>query len=154
MANDLLRDTERAAVISLKANAPLAAFIAKTSIDPQPDTAGVDADGFTIWPFITLEGTQAIPSGRGCSARSDVTFQLHSFAKARKNSGGALIETARDHAGKINTAVVEAIHNHAFEIAGRRYRFTVRSSRLMRDGAEADAWHGIVSVSARAYRGA
>ena len=153
MANDLLRDTERAAVISLKANAPLTALIAKTSIDPQPDTAGVDADGFTIWPFITLEGTQAIPSGRGCAARSDVTFQLHSFAKARKNSDGALIETARDHAGKINTAVVEAIHNHAFTVAGRRYKFAVTSSRLMKDGGEADAYHGIAFVRARTFHG-
>lgn len=153
MANDLLRETERAAVISLKADAPLAALIAKTSIDPQPKTAGVDADGFTIWPFIVLEGTQAIPSGRGCSARSDVTFQLHSFAKVRKDGTGAIVETARDHAGKINTAVVEAIHNHAFTVAGRRYKFSVTSSRLMRDAAEADAWKGIAFVRARAFQG-
>ncbi|MYL97067.1 DUF3168 domain-containing protein [Novosphingobium sp. FGD1] len=153
MANDILRATERACIVCLKADAPLAAIIAKTSIDPQPGTAGVDVDGYTIWPFITLEGTQAIPSGRGCSARSDVTFQLHSFAKARKNSAGAMIETARDHAGKINTAVVEAIHNHAFTVAGRRYKFAVTSSRLMKDGGESDAYHGIAFVRARAFQG-
>ena len=64
-----------------------------------------------------------------------------------------MIETARDHAGRINSAVVEALQAHAYEVAGRRYRFMVRSSRLMVDGAEVDAWHGIVNVVARVFNG-
>lgn len=153
MANDVLRLSERACVITLKANAPLTALIAKTSIDPQPGTVAVDAQGYTIWPFITLEGTQSLPQGRGCTARAEVSFQLHSFAKPIYNGAGAMTKTARDHAGEINTAVVEALHGHAFEVSGRRYQFLVQSSRLMRDGAEADAWHGIAFVRARAYQG-
>ncbi|WP_313437282.1 DUF3168 domain-containing protein [Novosphingobium sp.] len=149
MANDLLRATERAAVISLKADAPLAALVAKASIDPVAEAPA--------WPFIRLEGTQSLPQGRGCTARAEVSFQLHSFAKPRYAGddpvNGAMVETARDHAGRLNTAVVEALHNHAFEVSGRRYRFQVQSSRLMRDGAEADAWHGIASVVARAFAG-
>jgi len=145
MANDLLRLVERAAVISLKADAPLAAIVAPSSIDPVTEAPD--------WPFVRLDGTQAIPQGRGCTARSEVTFLLHSFAKPRYNGSGTMIETARDHCGRLNSAVVEAIHNHAFEVAGRRYKFAARSSRLMRDGAEADAWHGIVSVIAIAYQG-
>ncbi|MET0364727.1 MAG: hypothetical protein ABW169_08730 [Sphingobium sp.] len=153
MASDLIRETERATLISLKANAPLTAIVAKTSIDPQPNTAGVDAQGAAVWPFVRLDGTQSLPQGRGCNARADVTFMLHTFAKARKNGTGAIIETARDHAGRLNSAIVEAIHNHAYPVAGRRYRLTARSSRLMQDGAEADAYHGIVSVIAKAYAG-
>ncbi|WP_395393053.1 DUF3168 domain-containing protein [Novosphingobium sp. BL-8A] len=145
MASDLLRATERAAVISLKADAPLTQIVAKASIDPVAEAPA--------WPFIRLEGTQSLPQGRGCTARAEVTFQLHSFAKPIYNGAGAMTKTARDHAGEINTAVVEAIHNHAFEVAGRRYRFQVRSTLLMRDGAEADAWHGIASVVARAFAG-
>lgn len=106
-----------------------------------------------MWPFIVLEGTQAIPAGRGCTARSEVTFQLHSFAKPVYNDDGAMTETAHDHAGRLNSAVVEAIHAHAFEVDGRRYRFAVSSSRLMRDGDEAGAWHGIANVVARAFQG-
>ncbi|MFK4871666.1 DUF3168 domain-containing protein [Novosphingobium sp. ZW T3_23] len=145
MANDLLRATERAAIISLKADAPLAQIVAKASIDPVAEAP--------TWPFVRLEGTQSLPQGRGCTARAEVSFQLHSFAKPIYNGAGAMTKTARDHAGEINTAVVEALHNHAFEVAGRRYRFQVQSSRLMRDGAEADAWHGIASVVARAFAG-
>lgn len=145
MASDLLRETERATIISLKADAALLAIVAKASIDPVIEASA--------WPFIRLDGTQAIPQGRGCTARSEVTFALHAFAKPRYNGAGAMLETARDHAGRINSAVVEAIHNHAYEVAGRRYRLAVRSTRLMMDGAEADAWHGIVNVIARAYQG-
>lgn len=149
MANDLLREVERACTISLKGNAPLTAIVAKASIDPVAEEPA--------WPFVRIDGTQSLPQGRGCSARAEVTFQLHSFAKPRyvgddPKTGGEL-ETARDHAGRLNSAVVEAIHNHAFIVAGRRYRFVVRSSRLMQDGVEASAWHGIVSVIARAYAG-
>lgn len=145
MAHDLLPETERAAIIMLKADAPLLALLPKASINPVAEAPA--------WPFIRLDGTQALPQGRGCTARSEVTFLLHSFAKPRYAAGGGMIETARDHAGRINSAVVEAIHQHAFVVANRRYRFAARSSRLMRDGAEADAWHGIVSVIARAYVG-
>jgi len=153
MASDLLRETERAAIISLKADAPLLAILPKVSIDPQPQTAGVDADGNEVWPFIRLDATQALPQGRGCTARSEVSFMLHSFAKPRYNGAGGMLETAKDHAGRLTSAVAEAIHNHAFTVAGRRYRFIARSSRLMQDGAERDAYHGIVSVVARAFVG-
>lgn len=144
MADDLLRPTERACIIALKADAPLAQIVAKSSIDPVAEDPA--------WPFVRLDGTQALPQGRGCTARSEVTFMLHSFAKPRY-VGGSMVETARDHAGRLNSAVVEAIHNHAFDIAGRRHRFVVRSSLLMQDGAERDAYHGIVSVIARAFVG-
>lgn len=144
MASDLLRETERAAIISLKADASLATIIEAASIGPVAEDP--------TWPFIRLEGTQSLPQGRGCTARAEVTFALHSFAKPRYEDDSP-VETARDHAGRVNSAVVEAIHNHAFDVGGRRYRFQVRSTRLMRDGAEADAWHGIVNVVARAYQG-
>ncbi|WP_324699789.1 tail completion protein gp17 [Novosphingobium sp. RL4] len=148
MPSDLLRQTERAAVISLKANAALLDIVAKTSIDPVAEAPE--------WPFVRLDGTQSIPAGRGCTARAEVSFMLHSFAKPRfvdANPAGAMIETAKDHAARLNSAVVEAIHNHAFTVSSRRYRFTVRSSRLMRDGAEADAWHRIAFIVAKAYLG-
>jgi hypothetical protein len=145
VAGDILRETERAAIISLKASSPLLAIVPKTQIEPTAEEPG--------WPFIRLDGTQALPQGRGCTARSEVTFMIHSFAKPRYNGARAEIETARDHAGRLNSAVVEALQAHAYEIAGRRYRFVVRSSRLMMDGAEADAWHGIANVRAIVFNG-
>ncbi len=153
MASDLLRETERAAVISLKGNAPLIALVPKPSIDPQPKTAGFDANGDVVWPFLRIDGTQALPQGRGCNARSEVSFAVHSFARPRYDGSEVMLETARDFAGRINSAVAEALQAHAYVVAGRRYRFVVRSSRLMRDGDETDAWHGIANVLARAYQG-
>lgn len=153
MASVLIRETERAAIITLRANAPMLAILPKTSIDPQPGTAGVDADGAPKWPFIRLDASQAIPRGRGCTARSEVRFRLHSFAKPRYDPSGKIIETAKDYAGRLNDAVIEAIHGHAYVVAGRRYRFIVSSANLMQDGAEADAYHGIAAIVARAHQG-
>ncbi|MBH0112712.1 DUF3168 domain-containing protein [Novosphingobium sp. YJ-S2-02] len=145
MASDLARETERAAIIALKADAPLAQIVAKASIDPVSEDPA--------WPFIRLEGTQAQLRGRGCTARSEVTFQLHSFAKPVYDEGGGMTRTAKDHCADLQSALVEAVHAHAFTVAGRRYSFAVRSTRLMQDGAERDAFHGIASVVARAYTG-
>jgi hypothetical protein len=148
MAEDLLRPTERAAIITLKNDAPLLDIVVKASIEPTADEPA--------WPFTRLDGTQAIPAGRGCTARSEVTFMVHSFAKPRYQGDPnttPMIETARDHCGRINSAVVGALNGRAYEVAGCRYRFIVRSSRLMQDGAERDAYHGIVNVLARAYQG-
>ena len=87
MANDLLRATERAAIISLKADAPLAHIVAKTSIDPVAEAP--------TWPVVRLEGTQSLSQGRGCTARVEVSFQLHSFAKPIYNGAGAMTNSAR-----------------------------------------------------------
>lgn len=144
MASDLVRATERAAVISLKSDTALLAIVPKAQIEPTAEAPD--------WPFIRLDGTQAIPQGRGCTARSEVTFMLHSFAKPRYDAD-VMVETAHDHAGRIGSAVVEAINNRAFIVDGRRYHFTVRSSRLMRDGADPTAYHSVVSILARAYAG-
>lgn len=148
MAGDLLRETERATIITLKANVALLAIVAKASIDPVAEDP--------TWPFTRLDGAQAIPRGRGCMARSDVTFMVHSFAKARyvdNDPKKARIETARDHCGRVNSAVVEALHNHRYTVAGVVFKLAVRSSRLMQDGAERDAYHGFANVIARAERG-
>lgn len=148
MAGDLLRETERATIITLKANAALLAIVAKASIEPVNEAPD--------WPFTRLDGTQAIPRGRGCTTRSDVAFMVHSFAKPRyvdNDPKKAPIETARDHCGRINSAVVEALHNHRYTVAGVTYKLAVRSSRLMQDGAERDAYHGIANVIAQAQRG-
>jgi len=142
---DLLRETERATIITLKADAALLAIVAKASIEPMAEEP--------TWPFVRLDGTQAIPRGRGCTTRSDVTFMVHSFAKPRLGVNGQMIETARDHCGRINSAVVEALHNHRYSVAGVTYKLAVRSSRLMQDGAERDAYHGIANVIAQAQRG-
>ncbi|PZQ55773.1 MAG: hypothetical protein DI555_07030 [Novosphingobium pentaromativorans] len=149
MPSDLIRESERAAVISLKADAPLAEIIAPGSIDPVSENPA--------WPFVRLDGFQATLEGHGCSARSEIRFRAHSFAKPRylndDPKSGIPIETARDHAGRLNSAVVAALRNRAFTVDGRRYRFVVTNSILLQDGSERDTYHGMASVVARAYQG-
>jgi len=151
VSHDLLRSAEKATLTVLKADAPLTALVAKTSIEPMPNTAGVNADGSNKWPFVRLDVTQSIPQGRGCTARASVGFIVHSFGKAAVNGSGQITKTARDVAGDINSAVVEALHGHAYAVNGKRYRFRVTSSQLMQDGAEADAYHGFANVAVVVY---
>ncbi len=145
MAGDMLRATEKAAITALINDAALIAIVAKDSIDPYAEQPS--------WPFIRLDGSQAIPQGRGCTSRSEVTFLLHAFAKPVREGGDAITETARDHAGRISNAMTEAMQAHAYEFDGRRYNFTVRSTRMMIDGAEGDAYHVVCSVLARVFWG-
>lgn len=145
MAGDMLRATEKAAITALKNDAGLIGIVGKASIDPY--------DEQPTWPFIRLDGSQAIPQGRGCTSRSEVTFLLHAFAKPLRDGSASIVETARDHAGRISNAMTEALQAHAYDYDGRRYSFTVRSTRMMIDGAEGDAYHVICSVLARVFWG-
>lgn len=145
MPGDLIRPSERAAIITLKNDEGVAALVPAAQIDPAKEAPE--------WPFIRLDASLSTLAGRGCTARAEVTFNLHVFAKGRFDAYETPLETPRDHCGRIVDAVVEAIHNHAFYIEDRRYKFTVRSTRSMQDGAERSAWHGIVSVIAKAFNG-
>jgi len=145
MANDIIRQTERAAVIALKGDPGVLEIVGKPSIDPQ--------DEEPEWPFIRMGVSQALPEGRGCSSRVRTSILLHAFAKPRYNEGGGMIEIAKDHAGRLTSAITEALHQHAFSVDGRRYRFAYESVRLEQDGAERDAFHGIISLVARAFQG-
>lgn len=142
MAGDLIREVRRAVLAHLKADQPLIALVAPGSIYPSrtPPTPA--------WPFVRWDGPQSIPIDLTCVAGATVTFLLHGFAKDRKQ-GAAVVETAEDHANRIGSALKLALHNRRLPVAGTTARMTVRSARLIQDGAEDDAYHAILSVEAR-----
>ena len=142
MAGDLIREVRRAVLTHLKADQTLIALVAPASIYPSrtPPTP--------TWPFVRWDGPQSIPIDLTCVAGATVTFLLHGFAKDRKQ-GTAVVETAEDHASRIGSALKLALHNRRLPVANTTARMTVRSARLIQDGAEADAYHAILSVEAR-----
>lgn len=143
MAGALIRDVRRAVLTRLKADAGLTAIVAAANIHPSTVPAG------TPWPFTRFDAPQSTPLDGACYAGAEVTFLLHSFAKPRFNTGGQMIETAEDHAGRIIDAMKLAIHRHRVPVAGASALLSVLSSRLLIDGAESTAYHGILSCRAR-----
>lgn len=140
MIGDMIRPVRRIAISILKQDSAVTDLVAASSIHPLSDPQ---------WPFIRADGFRATPRGVRCTSMSEVRFMLHGFAKPRYASG-AMIETAEDHAARIGSAIKDALHRNRLTTDGIDYSFRVLSSQLMRDGAEADAWHVVVNVFAQA----
>lgn len=138
---DLIRDVRRATLAALKADSGLTAIVSASEIYPST----VPAEH--AWPFMRWDAPSSTPLTWGAT----VSFMLHAFAKPRYNGGGAMIETAEDHASRIVTAAYGVVHRNRVAIPGGAARLWSRRTQLIRDGADADAYHGIITVAARAF---
>lgn len=139
---DAIREVRRAVLPTLKADATLTAMVVASSIHPSTVPAG------SPWPFTRFDGANSTPLADFLRGR-EVSFMIHAFAKPRY-SGQAMTETAEDHAARITSAVNSVLHRNRFTLpGGATFAVRVSSSRLMPDGAEADAYHGIVNAVAR-----
>lgn len=142
MAGDLIREVRRAVLAHLKADAALTAIVPAASIYPSTVPAN------PVWPFIRFDAPQSLPLDGACYAGATVTFLLHAFAKGIK-SGSATVEYAEDHASRIASAMKLASHNRRLPVADATALVRVQSVRLLIDGDEPDAYHAILSCSAR-----
>jgi hypothetical protein len=139
---DAIREVRRAVLPALKADATLTALVPSARIYPSTVPAS------PAFPFTRWDGASSLPITEFLRG-AEVSFMVHAFAKPRY-SGAAMVETAEDHAGRITSALYGALHRQRFALPGGA-TFAVRavSSRLMQDGAETDAYHGIVNAVAR-----
>lgn len=105
-----------------------------------------------VWPFVKLGPTQTLPRTTACLWGGDVSMLVSGFAKARR-SGGAIVETAEDHAGRIGAAIEAALAKYGtsatFDGQPARCRVTLSDMRLMLDGAEMDAFHYSATATVR-----
>lgn len=140
MARDTTIPLKRAALTALEADADAAAFFA--SIHPL---------GEPEWPFARYSGPSAVPLKAACVDGATIEFTVHVFAKPRYDAG-AMIETAEDHAGRGGALVAAALDGLALELDAdfdARARIVWRSSRLLPDGGEPDAYHSVQVFRAR-----
>lgn len=145
MAGALIRDVRRAVLIRLKADAAVTAIVPAARIYPAETPAE------PAFPFTRFDAPQSIPLDMACVAGATVTFLKHGFAKARYQ-GGAMIETAEDHAQRLGDALWGSLHNHRLPLAGldgATVLIRVQSLRIVRDGDDPDAQHAILSCSGR-----
>jgi hypothetical protein len=76
------------------------------------------------------------------------SFDIHSFARDRL-SGGAVVETGEDHAGRIGAAIETALADNRLALEnGASMRIEVNDMRLLRDD-DPGAWHWFAQVNYR-----
>lgn len=132
----------RAVLAQLKGNTGVTALVLVERIYPQSTPPN------PTWPFLRFGAPRATPLRASCVAGNEIPFDIHSFAKPRE-SGGQVVETAEDHAGRIGSAVVSALDGQALSIEGGTIRIRWTGSILLQDPEEADAFHHVASFTGR-----
>lgn len=127
MANDLTIAARRAVIAWMRADAALTALVGATSIYGEQPTAKPD------WPFVRYGAAIVLPdraSGLdGCSLAISISAFAHGPGADAAAAIGAQI--AKIEEAEINTE------------AGDRLNIFWTGSQLLRDTAEADAWHSL-----------
>ena len=141
MSGNLIREVRRSVLTHWKNDATLIALVPAGDIFPStvPDAHG--------WPFLRWDAPNSIPMAEFLRG-SAVSFMAHAFAKPRY-TGATMIETAEDHCSRITSALHASLHRNRLSIGMTSFATMVTSSRVMQDGAEADAYHGVVNCVAR-----
>lgn len=142
---DALLPARRAILAALKADAALTALVPAARIYPQ-----VSPVPSPVWPFIIYGSPSGLPIRAACVNGTEITVAIHSFAKVRMQ-GAAIVETAEDHAARIGAAVVAALDGKRPALPGGGYLSILsRSTQLLIDGGEADAFHHVANFRCRA----
>jgi hypothetical protein len=143
MAFDATLPVRRAGLTALKADAPLTAEIAETSIHPQVPREA------PVWPFVKWGAPAGIPIRASCVDGNEVTVAVHGFSKGRW-TGASLIETAEDHAARIGALIASALDAKRLELEdGGWATFRWAGSQLLVDGEDADAFHTVQNFRVR-----
>jgi hypothetical protein len=138
----LQRLLRRALLARLKADTGLTALVPAASIYPQA------VEGEPTWPFVKLGPPITRPRKAACVNGGDVAVDVHAFARARE-SGGSVVETAEDHAGRIGAAIETALADNWIALeGGPRARIRLSDLQLLQD-EEPDAFHYVAQVNAR-----
>lgn len=139
MATGLQRTVRRALLVRLKADAPLLTYVAAASINPA---------GQPTWPFIILRSPVTQRLRAACLNGGLVTWDIHAFARPRE-SGGQMVGTAEDHAGKIGAEIERVLADNRLTIeGGGTAKIEIGDIRLLPD-AEPDAYHWFAQINAR-----
>ncbi|MFD0848198.1 tail completion protein gp17 [Sphingosinicella xenopeptidilytica] len=138
---DFTRDLRRAVITALKADTTLIAIVPAARIYPSTVPAS------PTFPFIRWDAPNNIPRGHGCTQGADISFFVHNFAKPRM-SGAQVAETAESYCERITALMAKALHRERLALTNATARVRVRSTRVMMDGDERDAFHGLLDCIA------
>lgn len=136
----LQRLVRRAILPVLKADTALTAIVPVASINPT---------GAPVWPFIVMRSPVTQRLKAACVNGGQGTWDIHAFAGARM-SGGAVVETAEDHAGRIGGAIEVALSDRWLGLPdGAKVRVRLSDIRLLQDGDD-QHYHWFAQINWRA----
>jgi len=140
MAVGLQRLVRRALLPRLKADTALVALVPAASINPA---------GVPTWPFIVLRNPVTRRLKVACVNGGQGSWDIHAFAGHRL-SGGAVVETAEDHAGRIGAAIETALADNWIALPdGAKVRVQIGDIQLLQDG-DPDHYHWFAQINWRA----
>lgn len=139
--NGLQRHVRRAILPALKAHTLLTVLVPATSINP--------TGAAPTWPFVILRSPTTQRLKAACVNGGQGTWDIHAFAGAR-TSGGAVVETAEDHAGRIGEAIEGALADTWLTLPdAAKVRIRLSDIRLLQDG-DPDHYHWFAQINWRA----
>lgn len=101
------------------------------------------------WPWLRWGEPSSSPIRMRCGAGATVSFTIHVFAREREIDG-RVTQTAEDYCYDITAAVKHALHERGWTTKWGRITYHVRGVRVIRDVDDNRAYHGIVTIDARA----
>lgn len=142
MATGLQISVRKKLLARLKTDANLTALVPSVSIYSQRVPANPG------WPFVMLGPPTTIGLRATCVRGGTVSLGVHAFANHRV-SGGDVVETAEDHAGRIGAAIEAAIDGAMLAMTGGTIKVRLSDMRLLVDGGESDAFHYVCNANCR-----
>lgn len=138
MATDYTVQLRRAILPLLKANTVIASACGGRVYSESPPA-------LPAWPFIRYGATISTPVEWSCADGSDMSVTIHVFDKT----------PGTDQCGRIVRAVVRALDERTIQLeadadtglSATAVGCFVTQTQIIRDGDEADAHHGIVSLN-------
>lgn len=141
MAGDFIREVRGEVIPTLTAD-PMIAYTEGATIY----TSVVNKPN---WPFVRWGEPTSTPLRMNCGSGALVRFNLHAFTRPREEDG-RVTQTAEDYCSDLTAQVKHVLHERGWQTKWGRVTFRVLSVRLIPDAADNRAFHGIVSVEARA----
>jgi hypothetical protein len=145
MARDSTLAVRRGILTLLKANAEVIAIVPAAQVYTQV----IENPG---WPFIRYGAPSALPIRATCLDGVEISVAIHGFARSRKQ-GGAVVETAEDHAARLGAAIARALDGRRIDLPDGYGRLTWQGGQLLVDGAEATAFHTVQNLRVRCVTG-
>ena len=139
MAVGIARLVRRALLVKLKANAGLIALVPAASINPA---------GEPVWPFILLSSPVTQRLRATGVVGGIVTYDVHAFA-GPVLTGGAITQTAEDHASAIGAAIETSLADNNLTLeGGGNARIRLGDIRLLPD-QDPQHWHWFAQCDCR-----
>lgn len=119
-----------------------------TTLVPENQIYSQQAPAEVIWPFIKLSTVSYQRTQSSCVKGGTARVSIHCFAKPKKNAAGSDIDTAEDQCSRIINAIEGCFYKAKIVIDDGYIATDVLSPQILPDGAENDAFHGIVDIRA------